>query len=535
MSATRRPDERSAVELAEEALALLRRTPAALAWHWAGLVPFWLAVLWYWTDMTHGALARQRCSVGALAVAVLYLWKRAAQSRAGAWVRSAAVDAAPARWTGRDWLAMAGLHAGYSTWSLLAAVPMALAVAPLGWWLAWHESLTAVCDRPAHDAGDAPRRAWASARADPAQNHMALGIFSIAAPLMAVNLAIVFAVLPGLAQALLGVRWPYAMADGWMLRGLFAWVVLAATHLLLDPPLKAMYALRAFYLEARRTGADLRAEWRRCRASALTLALALVCVSATARAEPEPPSGAEIEQFNAAADRVLARPEFAWRLPRNAEPEQGPPASMLERAMRWIGRQFAAIGRWLRRLLDRLEAWLRRRELDALDHAAHERSTDWVRPAAWAVTLLVSALLAIGLIRAARHRAAAAPRSPAAAAATALDSDTILATSQSSGEWIRLARELVAVGDHRRAVRALFLAMLADLAAAGWIEVRPARTNRDYRRDLERSAAVPEPVRQQFARWTAVFERCWYGAHSVDSRTVDDMISEWEAWHDVRT
>ncbi len=536
MSRARRTDERTAVELVEEALALLRRTPSALAWHWLGAVPFWLGLLWYFTDMTHGALARQRCSFGALVVAVLYLWKRAAQSRAGAWLRAAAVDAVPPPWGWRDWRVILGLHARCSTWSLLAAGPAALAVAPFGWWLAWHESLATVCDRPSHDATDAVRRAWAAARTDPGQNHLAIGIFSIAAPMAAINIAIVLALLPELARALFGVQWNLALDDTWMLRGSFALIVVAATHLVLDPALKAMYAVRAFHVEARRTGADLRAEWRRCRAAALVLMLPAAVVAApAARAglpPPTPPAAVAAEQFNAAADRVLARPEFAWRLPRDAEPAGADSATVLDLALRWFGRQVATIGRAVRRLLDHIETWLRSREIEPSDLAEHSHRTDWVRPTAWAVAAAAALVLVTGILRAARRRAPPPSATNEAAATAALDAETTLATSRPSDEWMLLALERAAAGDHRRAVRALFLAMLAHLAAAGWIEVRPSRTNRDYCIELARRAAAPESIRRRFAHWVNVFERCWYGTHMVDRHTLDEMLAELELWHD---
>ncbi|MCX7818134.1 MAG: DUF4129 domain-containing protein [Kiritimatiellae bacterium] len=531
MSALRPVDGHSPVELVEEALALLRRTPMALAWHLAGAVPFWLGLLWYWTDMTHGALARQRCSAGALVVAMLYLWKRVAQSRLGAWVRAAAADTAPERWSWRDWIALVGLHARCSTWSLLAGVPALLAVAPFGWWVAWHESLTAVCERPAAEATTARTRAWALARSDPAQNHLALGIFSIAAPLAAVNLAVMFAVLPELARTLFGVRGTFSMNELWVLRGSFALILVAATHLLLDAPLKALYAVRAFHIEARRTGADLRAEWRRCRAAALALA-AMLAPPSVAAPVPPPAATPTVEEFNAAADRVLARPDFAWRLPRDAQPAAGEPTSLFERALRWLGRQVTALGQSLRRLLARIEEWLRRRAGEPGSATERNAGTGWVRPAAWAAAIAAGMLLVLGLVRHARSPVRPATGSHPEPLAAPVDAETTLATASPSDEWSQLARHLAAAGDLRRAVRAAFLAMLASLAAHGWITVRPARTNRDYRRELERRADVPARLPQRFAHWLSVFERCWYGDHPADRATVEAMLSELETWHE---
>jgi hypothetical protein len=64
-----------AVELLDEATALLRRTPfPILAVYLLGSLPFWLAVVYYFFDMTQSANAEDRMPAEAFALTLLYFW-----------------------------------------------------------------------------------------------------------------------------------------------------------------------------------------------------------------------------------------------------------------------------------------------------------------------------------------------------------------------------------------------------------------------------------------------------------------------------
>ena len=66
---------KSAVELYEQAVFLLRRAPAStLAAYYAGSIPFVLGFLFFWADMSQSAFAYDHCAPAALAVALLFLW-----------------------------------------------------------------------------------------------------------------------------------------------------------------------------------------------------------------------------------------------------------------------------------------------------------------------------------------------------------------------------------------------------------------------------------------------------------------------------
>ena len=78
-----------------------------------------------------------------------------------------------------------------------------------------------------------------------------------------------------------------------------------------------------------------------------------------------------------------------------------------------------------------------------------------------------------------------------------------------------MARELAEQGDYRLAVRALFLALLARLAADKHIAIARYKSNSDYRRELERRAHVHGELAPLFTDSARVYEAVWYGNHAA--------------------
>jgi len=526
-------EEPSAVDLLEGAVHLLRRTPAAWTAYLAGAVPFLLGALWFWSDMSRGALARQRCSLAALGLAALYIWKRACHSRFCALLRAAAADQPAPPWGWRDWRAVMALHMRRSAWSLIA-LPFALAVAlPAGWWLAYHQSLSAVCERPASDAANAGRRAWQAAMLWPRQNHLALSVLAMLGVVVFVNVFVAAALAPVLLRSLLGVRLSYAASGAWMLNTTFLAAVLAATHLAMDAPLKAFYALRVFHADARRSGLDLLAEWRRIRRASLAAVAGLLLFVAvgpsSADSPPEPSARAPISaaELDDAIERVLARPQFAWRLPRDAVPASGAQTTWLERVLKGIWRGVSKVGDWIGWLARRLEEWLARQEEAASREPGEGGLKGVVRFVAIALAIVLGGALAVLAARRFRRRPAATP--PVARPGAGGDSDAVEALRRRDDEWLALARELAEAGDLRGAVRTAFLALLAALAAHRWIHAEAARSNREYLRDLERRTDVPEDLPRRFGESIGLYEACWFGDHLPRPETWRRLADHLEA------
>ena len=82
------------------------------------------------------------------------------------------------------------------------------------------------------------------------------------------------------------------------------------------------------------------------------------------------------------------------------------------------------------------------------------------------------------------------------------------------------ARSAMSVADHRLAIRLAFLSLLAWFQDRGQLKYDPARSNREYQRDLRK---WPDSV-ISFRAAAGPFEQCWYGGRELNADQVNDVI-----------
>ena len=126
-----------------------------------------------------------------------------------------------------------------------------------------------------------------------------------------------------------------------------------------------------------------------------------------------------------------------------------------------------------------------------------------------------------------RVRSAAMVESRATAAID-ISSDTASADQLPEEDWVRMGRELLAAGDLRLGIRALYLGALANLARRELISLARSKTNRDYQRELERRGRAIPHILPAFVQSARIYERTWYGRHPADRTTVQELIGTLE-------
>lgn len=87
---------------------------------------------------------------------------------------------------------------------------------------------------------------------------------------------------------------------------------------------------------------------------------------------------------------------------------------------------------------------------------------------------------------------------------------------RSPAEWRDEAERCLTRGDHRRAVRARYRAVVGELVARGWLDDVPGRTEGEYRAEMRtRHPGAASP----FDELTELFERVWFGDEPAGSDT----------------
>jgi hypothetical protein len=299
----------------------------------------------------------------------------------------------------------------------------------------------------------------------------------------------------GIATAL--VRSPLAILDS-----LYLAAAASITYAVLDPVCKTAQMIRCFHGESRKTGADLRQILRRATAAMVVLAFI-----------PSLAAAADTARYDSAVEQVLQRPGYEWSQREAAvgSPRETPLRKVLDAIGNAIGAAARAIADWLKALF-----------------GTQQEQPNGPSPGTVATvgailaTVLATGLLAYILMRY-RRKSVSSPAVTATATATpAVDvaSDDVTPDQLPEDEWLRLSDELLRRGEHRLALRALFLAALAQLHRDGLISLGRHKTNLEYERELARRARAYPAVRPAFTHVVMAVERCWYGRSPADESVI---------------
>ena len=127
--------------------------------------------------------------------------------------------------------------------------------------------------------------------------------------------------------------------------------------------------------------------------------------------------------------------------------------------------------------------------------------------------------LVLLVLRRRRRRFAKSAASPLVAVAVP-DTTETGGEERPEAEWRERARAYLAGGDPRQAARALYLGLLAFLAARAVITPARFKSNRDYEREVARRQRARPPVRELFSQSVGAFEAIWYGRHPATPAAV---------------
>ncbi len=508
--------ERSAVELLEEAFHLLRQAPhALLLYYYIGALPFLLAALFFWADMAHSGFARANCAAESLGVAVLYVWMAFWHARFAHGLHTQ-VDPSTAANPPHLWR-IAYLQSLVQS-SKLFILPIALfCLLPFASVFAFYQNAAVlVTEAPdfrsliAHSARQAGYRAR--------QNWTIVSILLLFSLFAFFNLGITLFIAPHLVKMLLGIESAFTRSGVHLLNSTLIAAAAGLAWAAIDPLIKAVYVLRCFYGESVTTGADLKAAIASLRRAAV-LACLLAAVCPAIRAQNNiPPS-----ELDRSINQVIHRPAYTWRMPRDVAPEAAP--GFLDAAADATRRGLHRVTEWLRPIIDWVRDMLREKPTphdSRIGELGPSAKLRWLLYSLIALLAIAAAILVLRFLRS-KRRAKPVPVIAQATPDEDLAADRLDAARIPEDRWLTLAEDLVARGELRLALRALYLAGLSYLALRGLLAVQAARTNRQYEIELRRRTRDRIEVAQSFSENARVFERIWYGDHEVTAPVIENF------------
>ena len=538
-----------ALQLVEEAFHVLRTVPFAfLIPYYLGTMPFLLALLYFWNDMSRSAFAGEHCLTASLALALLYAWMKTWQSvfsiriydhisrdRTRSWSLSSVTRLAAAQTI---------LHA-----SSFVVLPVALLITlPFAWTFAMYQMVLVHDFTPGTSLAKLLKDNFNAAQKYTLMNHLLLPVLFLFGFFVFLNIGITLYMLPFLAKSLFGVESAFTMGGFNVMNTTFLLAVTCLTHLCVDPLVKTVFTIEKFYCRSRKTGDDLMAGLntikqgrrqapRTTGKTSNTTAVTLLCISlfslpAPGHAEtgsPSPAGQAAIDApaLESAIDHVMSRREFAWRMPGEENREEDKQdRGFLYTAVNWVltvvKETLNTIGSWIEDFFEWLAKIFRRDD----EPAEEEEPEAAVKPRHLTIglTVMIAVLLAFVILLRLRMAAREEPV-PASPGNTLpdIEDENLLADRLPSDQWVEYARELMEKGDLRAAVRALYLGTLAFLADQNLIAVAGHKSNREYREEFSRRAHSKKDMVDLFDDTVRTVDRVWYGMHRVNRQMFDDF------------
>jgi hypothetical protein len=241
-------------------------------------------------------------------------------------------------------------------------------------------------------------------------------------------------------------------------------------------------------------------------------------------AAPPASQGSQVissQALHESIERVIQKREYSWRLPRETVPKKATEKrTWVETLARKTEEVAKAISRWVSDAL----RWINAR----FSRGSGSGSGTAMAFVMKAVVVLLGAALVgflLWLLWRLWHNRAQLPDLEAAAlpATPDLTDENVAADQLPEEGWLGMARELLARGELRLAMRAFYLATLAHLAHRNLISLARFKSNQDYERELQRRGHALATVLALFSQNRLVFERVWYGRHEITPRALHEF------------
>lgn len=516
------------LHMLEEAVHLLRLAPVGtLLAYYLGALPFVLALLFFWSDMSRDAGAADRLVPATTGLTLLFVWMKTWQTLFARRLLAQLAGEAMPQWNFSRLLRVALTQTVLQFTGLFLIPAAAVILLPVGWVYAFYQSATVVGDAETPGLRVAFTAAWRQCLLWPRQNHFTLFLTKIFGLFVFANLITATLAVPYLMKVFFGTETFFTQSMSSALNTTFLAAMVGLTWLCLDPLLKAFYVLRCFYGTSLQSGEDLRADLRRFRLPVAATALLAICLcffavnpsfaAGAPVSDPARPSAVSPTELDRSIEETINRREFTWRTPRKKAETKSTLSEKIQ----------ASMDRFWRGIDD-----LFRKIFNSRRSSSPSRGSGWMAPISGLMYVLLTvavaalAVLVYFLVRAwMRRRASQIPivASVAIAPVPDLADENVAADQLADDEWLRLARELLQRGELRLALRAFYLSSLAHLARRDLIILAKFKSNRDYERELARRGhALPE-LHATFRQNITHFDRVWYGRHETTREQLEDF------------
>ncbi|MDB6055952.1 MAG: hypothetical protein JWN25_3475 [Verrucomicrobiales bacterium] len=498
-----------------------------------GTVPFVLGLLYFVADMSKSPLAPERCIRYSFLLTFLFVGMKFFHSIFAEKIRHALFKHETIPWSGRMLFTVLAHQALIGALGMPILLICAIITLPLGWAVAFFQSANVCPFNEQKNFSGIVHFARRHAFVAPRQNHAMLFIMSLFTIMVMVNVGLAFYALPYLGKVVFGIETAVSMNLLSLLNTTYLMAVGMITWMLVDPIVKVTYILRCFYGNSVTSGDDILSSLERMKSARLARAvLILICFCLfcllpaqlqAANPSPRPASNEPQIELEKKISQVSKRREYQWRMPKDPNANRGIESKT------WLGSFFddllsviESIFQWVGNLIGKLARYFRPSSSPMVNSPTGAGSLG-----AKGLLALFSAIV-VGftvyfLCKLRLSRVRAVTVIPLTVTNPDLEDDSVTADQLPEDSWFSLAQELFDRGDNRKALRALFLGCLANLATRQLVLLARHKSNHDYQREVARRGKTHGQLPGQFASMVAVYDCVWYGQYQMSSEFLDQV------------
>ncbi|MCJ8330471.1 MAG: hypothetical protein HRT89_14675 [Lentisphaeria bacterium] len=524
------------VQLMDEAVLLLKQIPIGhFIIYYLGTLPFIIVFLYFWIDQSIGNFADEHALLGAVVLAVLYLFMKVLQANFCALMYNKICgmnEKIP--WSKQSEIVVTQCICQPICLVLTVLTFFTFFLTPV--FMAFSNSLLVFSATGlSHREATKKARSHSVLRYD--QNVCSYLFICLIILLIVVNCLLLLFFLPMLIKAVLDsqhilVQNPQMI---WNI-GFLNMTVLISTllYIVFDPYIKALYVIRIFYIESKNNAGDLLEELRAIRAvrpqakPGKALMLLLFCffmINSDLQA-----SQAE-NRFDDAIDKTMSETEFSWRMPKELTiPDEN--LKPLERFVETINKAVKGFVSSIGDLLESIVNWIS----SLFPKTAPTTTGSWFKNINFQAILMIVFYIVLFLLLGFLvfvllkiiNKYKKSPKETKAhdfvhTERPDLMDEAVTADELADDQWMIMADEKMNDGEYLLALRAMYLSLLSGLGERGFIRIRKFKSNKDYCKEIDRRARSVPRLMEIFSENVLVFEESWYGLYTVDKSILLDF------------
>jgi hypothetical protein len=323
--------------------------------------------------------------------------------------------------------------------------------------------------------------------------------------LLFINFFVAIVALPQLLRMLFGWETVYSMSPMTMLHPGFILTTWSLCFLCMDPLVKICYIARMYDKQAIRSGHDLLKKTGMAAISLLILLNVLKPDTVEAAVQQ-----VNQKKFDIVVTQVLEKPSYSWR--------EKVPLSVSDLKAKKNGTVYKFLS-GIKKIIKKTLDWagsvfskIFKKPLFQTNKNLHTLPFGF-KPLFVMILVVVVLLLVFLFIRTQleKRQVKDAPAGITEKLTEDITSNTICAEDNPSDEWENLAKISVSEGDIKAAIRYLYLSTLSFLGERRMIVIRRSRSNREFKRELERRFPDKHELNEHFTDIISQFEYTWYG------------------------